>query len=72
MFWCHYLIVSVYRHVFISTATQYLQSAVLAEQVLPPLRLERTALRTLYNFQACANGYKPACSTNYPIRNGYV
>jgi len=49
-----------------------MQSAVLAERVLPPLRLVQTARRTPYNFQACVNGCKPTCSTNYQIRNGHV
>jgi len=66
-----YPVVSVYRHLFIIEATQHVQSAVLAEQVLPPLRLVRTARRT-NNLQARMNGCKPACSTIYPIRNGYL
>jgi hypothetical protein len=51
-------------------ATQQVQSIGTAERVLPPLRLVRTARRTSYSFQACLNGCKLACSTNYPIRNG--
>ena len=29
------------------------------------------ARRTPYSFQPCVNGLKPACSTDYPIRDGY-
>ena len=36
------------------------------------LRLVRTARRTPYSFQARVNGYRPACSTVYPITIGYV
>ena len=70
-FWCRYPIVSVYWHVFIIEATQHVQSAVLAEQVLPVLWLVRTARRT-NSLQARVNGYKLACSTMYPIRNKYA
>jgi len=43
-----------------------------ASRVLPALRLVRTARSTPYSCQASMNGCKPACSTNYPIRNGYI
>jgi len=46
--------------------------AVLAERVCPPLKLVRTARRTAYCFQADVDGFKPTCSTNYPIRYGHV
>ena len=53
------------------TQTKHVQSAVLTERDLPPLRWVRTARRTSCSFQACVNGCKSACSTNYPMRNGY-
>ena len=68
---CCYPVVSVYRHLFIIEATQHVQSAVLAEQVLSPLWLVRTARRT-NSLQARVNGCKPAWSAIYPIRNGYL
>jgi len=59
-----------YRHVFIIEATQHVQSAELPVQVLPLLWLVRTARRT-NSLQARGNGYKPACSAIYRIRNRY-
>ena len=38
--------------------TKHVQSAVLTERVLPPLRWVRTAGRTSCSFQACVNGCK--------------
>jgi hypothetical protein len=69
-FLCLYSVASVDRHVFIFGATEHVQSAVHAERILDPLRLVGTARRTPFSFQACMNGCKPACSTNYPFRNG--
>jgi len=64
--------VSVYRQVFTTGATKQVQSAVPAEWVIASTQIVADWGENSVQLSSFCEWVKPACSTDYPIRNGYV